>query len=255
MTTNRPLAVVTGGRRGIGSGIVVELAERGFNVAITDIDSDGSDQVLTAARSTGARVEFFLSDLGDVPSHAGVVRSIQEWAGPIACLVNNAGIPAQSRGDLLQMTPEMFDRVMDVNLRGTFFFTQAVVKHMLQTEAHSERSIITVSSVSAEMASIERAEYCLSKAGLGMLTRLLALRLASHRIAVFEVRPGVIQTPMTGPVSAKYDERIANGLVPMDRWGFPADVAKAVASLASGQMAFCTGSVVNVDGGLSIPKL
>jgi NAD(P)-dependent dehydrogenase (short-subunit alcohol dehydrogenase family) len=255
VSTPRPLAVVTGGRRGIGAGIVLTLAERGFNVAVTDVDQEGSEEVLVAARSKGALAEFFLSDLGRVEAHAEVVRAIQSWAGPIACLINNAGVPAQSRGDLLQITPQMFDQVMDVNLRGTFFFTQAVVKHMLETEAGFERSIVTVSSVSAEMASIERAEYCLSKAGLGMLTRLLALRLAPHRIGVFEVRPGVIQTPMTGPVSSKYDQRIADGLVPMGRWGFPADVAKAVAALAEGQMGFCTGSVVNVDGGLSIPKL
>lgn len=255
MTTSRPLAVVTGGRRGIGAGIVVELAARGFNVAITDIDGEGSEEVLAAVHATGAQARLFPSDLGQVDSHESVVHAIQEWAGPIACLVNNAGIPAQSRADLLQLSPSMFDRVMDVNLRGTFFFTQAVVKHMLATEVPFERSVITVSSVSVEMASIERAEYCLSKAGLGMLTRLFALRLAPHRIGVFEVRPGVIQTPMTQPVSAKYDERIANGLVPMQRWGFPADVAKAVVALATGQLGFCTGSVLHVDGGLSIPKL
>lgn len=255
MKVANPLAVVTGGRRGIGAGIVVELAARGFNVAITDIDSGGSEQVLAAARAIGVEAQFFKSDLADVDSHHSSIQSIQEWAGPISCLVNNAGIPAQSRGDLLDISPQMFDRVMDINLRGTFFFTQAVVKHMLETETKHERSIVTVSSVSVEMASIERAEYCLSKSGLGMLTRLFALRLAPHRIGVFEVRPGVIQTPMTEPVSAKYDERIAGGLVPMQRWGYPADVAKAVASLACGQMGFSTGSVVNVDGGLSIPKL
>jgi NAD(P)-dependent dehydrogenase (short-subunit alcohol dehydrogenase family) len=255
MIGGRPLAVVTGGRQGIGAGIAIEFASRGFDVAITDIDTQGSDEVLDGVREKGAQASFFLSDLGDVERHADVVSAICQWAGPITCLVNNAGIPSHSRGDLLSVTPNAFDSVLNVNLRGTFFFTQAVVRHMLATETCFDRSIVTVSSVSVEMASIERAEYCLSKSGLGMLTQLYALRLAPHRIGVFEVRPGVIKTPMTGPVAQKYDERIAAGMVPMGRWGYPADVAKAVVSLADGQLGFCTGSVVHVDGGLSIPKL
>jgi len=255
MSTVRPLALVTGSRRGIGAGIALELAERGFDLALTDIESEGADEVLESLRNKGAKAKFFQSDLGDVQAHAGVVNLVYQWAGPITCLVNNAGIPALNRGDLLAITPESFDKVMDVNLRGTFFFTQAVVKHMLETKTEFVRSIVTVSSVSVEMASIERAEYCLSKSGLGMMTRLLALRLASDQIGVFEVRPGIIKTPMLEQVSKNYDDRIASGLVPMGRWGYPADVAKAVSSLAEGKLGFCTGSVINVDGGLSLPKL
>ena len=174
---------------------------------------------------------------------------------PIACLVNNAGVPAPQRGDLLDMSTASYDRVLDVNLRGTFFFTQAVARHMAATVTDRTRSIVTVSSVSAEMASVERGEYCVSKAGLGMLTKLFALRLAPLGIGVFEVRPGVIRTPMTDGVAATYDARIAHGLVPMGRWGEAQDVARAVAALAAGDLAFSTGSVLHVDGALSIPRL
>lgn len=250
-----PLAVVTGARRGIGAGIAMELAKRGFKLAITDIDGDGVDEVISEAQSCGSEAKFFQSNLAQVDGHSEVVELIHQWGGPIACLINNAGIPSPSRGDLLDVSPDSFDKVMDVNLRGTFFFTQEVVKHMLNTKTEFERSIVTVSSVSVELASIERAEYCLSKSGLGMLTKLFALRLAPHQIGVFEVRPGVIKTPMTETVAKKYDERIAEGLVPMGRWGYPIDVARAVAALVEGKLAFSTGSVLHVDGALSLAKL
>jgi NAD(P)-dependent dehydrogenase (short-subunit alcohol dehydrogenase family) len=255
MTQTRPLAVVTGARRGIGAAIAIELAARGYDLALTDIDASGADETLSALASSGARARLFAFDLGDIERHADVVAQIAAWGGPIACLANNAGIPAARRGDLLEVAPDSYDRVLDVNLRGTFFFTQAVARHMVAHPASQPRSIVTVSSVSAEMASVDRGEYCLSKAGLGMLTKLFALRLAQEGIGVFEVRPGIIRTPMTEGVADQYEQRIAGGLVPMKRWGQPQDVARAVASLASGQMGFATGSVVNVDGALSIPRL
>jgi len=177
------------------------------------------------------------------------------WRGRIDCLVNNAGISAPRRGDLLELGPQAFDQVLGVNLRGTFFFTQAVAKRMLNAPAAGPRSIITISSVNAELASIERGEYSMSKAGLAMLTKLFALRLAANGIAVFEVRPGVIRTSMTQVVAEKYERRIADGLVPMGRWGAPRDVGEAVAGLASGRFAFSTGSVLHVDGGLAVPRL
>jgi len=255
MTASRPLALVTGARRGIGAGIAIELASRGFDIGVTDIEASGAGHTLAAIEAQGARGRLFAFDLGDIERHADVVEQIVEWGGPIVCLVNNAGIPVAQRGDLLDVAAPSYDRVLDVNLRGTFFFTQAVARHMVATTSVHPRSIVTVSSVSAEMASVERAEYCLSKAGLGMLTKLFALRLAEKGIGVFEVRPGVILTPMTEGVADKYQQRIAEGLVPMKRWGYPEDVARAVATLASGQLAFATGSVVNVDGALSIPRL
>lgn len=255
MNTLRPLAVVTGARRGIGAGIAIELASRGFDIALTDIDASGAEPTLAGIVEHGGDARIFESDLGRVEDHATVIARIVDWRGPISCLVNNAGIPAPSRGDLLDVTTASFDRVLDVNLRGTFFFTQAVARHMVDTPSPGPRAIVTVSSVSVEMASVERGEYCLSKSGLGMLTKLFALRLAPLGIGVFEVRPGVIRTPMTEGVAGAYDRRIAEGLVPMGRWGYPEDVARAVSALAGGQLGFSTGSVVHVDGALSIPRL
>ena len=255
MSDRRPLAIVTGGRRGIGAGIAIELASRGFDLALTDIDCSGAEATIAEITTLGARAAMYQSDLGDVDSHAALVDRIVAASGPISCLVNNAGIPAAQRGDLLELGTASYDHVLDVNLRGTFFFTQAVARHMASSTSEVPRSIVTVSSVSAELASIERGEYCLSKAGLGMLTKLFALRLAPLGIGVFEIRPGVIRTPMTEGVAGQYEQRIADGLVPMGRWGYPQDVACAVAAVASGQLAFATGSVINVDGALSIPRL
>ncbi len=255
---SRALAVVTGGRRGIGAGIAIELAARGFDLAVTDIDTADATDTLAAITAHGARVTLLQADLGDAARHPALVAEIVAWGGPIACLVNNAGVPAAQRGDLLLIGEAAYDSVLDVNLRGSFFFTQAVARHMVATPwapSTPPRSIVTVSSVSAEMASVERGEYCLSKAGLAMLTKLFALRLAPHGIGVFEVRPGIIRTSMTEGVAASYDQRIADGLVPMARWGTPHDVAQAVAALATGQFAFSTGSVINVDGALSVPRL
>jgi NAD(P)-dependent dehydrogenase (short-subunit alcohol dehydrogenase family) len=255
MNPSRPLAIVTGARRGIGAAIAIELAAQGFDLALTDIEEAGADDVVGRIEGRGGAARMFASDLADVAGHAPVLDRIVAWRGPVACLVNNAGIGSPARGDLLDVTPAAFDRVLDVNLRGTFFFTQAVARHMAASPCPHPRAIVTVSSVSVEMASIERGEYCLSKSALGMMTRLFALRLAPLGIGVFEIRPGVIRTPMTDAVSAKYDERIADGLVPMGRWGEPEDVARAVAAVGAGRNAFATGSVIHVDGALSIPRL
>lgn len=255
MTARRPLAIVTGAARGIGAAIALELVDNGFDLAVTDLEEASAADVVALARERGADARCFAFDLADVSAHAGVVERIAQWGGPITCLVNNAGIGAPTRGDLLDVQPEAFDRVTGVNLRGTFFFTQAVARHMAGAQSASARSIVTISSVSVEMASIERGDYCISKSGLGMLTKLFAVRLAPLGIGVFDIRPGVIKTPMTEGVAAKYEKRFAEGLVPMNRWGLPEDVARAVAAVASGKMAFATGSVLHVDGALSIPRL
>ncbi|SCK21419.1 NAD(P)-dependent dehydrogenase, short-chain alcohol dehydrogenase family [Variovorax sp. HW608] len=250
---SRPVALVTGASRGIGAAIAIELAARGFDIAIMAIDD--ASETAAAIEGQGARALAFQGNLADVAEHASMLESIALWGGPVTCLVNNAGIGSPKRGDLLDVQPEAFDLVLDTNLRGTFFLTQQVARQMVGTPSGAPQSIITVSSVSAELASVERGEYCLSKAGLGMLTKLFALRLAKQGVGVFEIRPGVIRTAMTAGVADKYDRLIAQGLVPMDRWGLPEDIARVVAELASGRFAFATGSVINVDGALSIPRL
>ncbi len=254
-TTDRPVAIVTGARRGIGAAIAVSLARVGFDVGITDVAEEGAEATLEDIAAAGGGARFIRSDIADVQDHARVMDDLVAWRGAVDCLVNNAGISAAVRGDLLKLAPEAFDQVLDVNLRGAFFFTQAIAKRMLATRAAGPRSIITISSVNAELASPERGEYSISKAGLAMLTKLFALRLAPDGIAVLEVRPGVIRTSMTQVVAEKYERRIADGLVPMGRWGTPQDVGEVVAGLASGRFAFATGSVVHVDGGLAIPRL
>jgi len=251
----RPVAIVTGARRGIGAAIAVSLTGSGFDVAITDIADDGADATLSAIAAAGGQARFVRSDIADVADHPRVLDDVTGWRGRIDCLVNNAGISAPKRGDLLELVPQAFDQVLGVNLRGTFFFTQAVAQRMLAAPSAGPRSVITISSVNAELASPERGEYSISKAGLAMLTKLFALRLAADGIAVFEVRPGVIRTSMTQVVAEKYERRIADGLVPMGRWGTAQDVGEAVAGLASGRFAFSTGSVLRVDGGLAVPRL
>ena len=254
----RPVALVTGGRRGIGAATAVELAANGCNVAYTDLQpATDDDPVRAGIEAAGGQALYLESDLADLDCHGPLIETVMEWGGGLDVLVNNAGIGSPRRGDLLSLTSENFDRVMGVNLRGTFFLSQCVAAWMA---AHPRgdgfrRAIVTIGSVSAEMTSPERGEYCISKAGLAMATRLLALRLADDGISVFEVRPGIIRTEMTAAVSGDYERRIADGLSPIRRWGEPDDVARAAAALVRGDFAFATGSIVHVDGGLSIHRL
>ena len=254
----RPVALVTGGRRGIGAAIAVELAATGCDVAYTDLlPAAADDPVRTGIEAAGGRALYVESDLADLESHKPLIEGVTAWGGGLDVLVNNAGIGSPRRGDLLSLTPEDFDLVVGVNLRGTFFLSQRAARWMA---AHRRgdgfrRSIVTIGSVSAEMASPERGAYCVSKAGLAMATRLLALRLADEGISVFEVRPGIVRTDMTAGVAERYDRMIAEGVSPIRRWGEPADVARAAAALVRGDFAFATGTVVYVDGGLSIQRL
>ena len=254
--TKRPVAIVTGGRRGIGLGIAKALAKGGFDIAITGIGE--ADQIGTALddlSALGAKAIFLQADLSDLSGHQATVDAVQAQLGPIACLVNNAGMASVVRGDFLDLAPENFDMIVATNLRGTVFFTQAVVKAMLAVGSEAKRSVINITSVSATMSSPERLDYCVTKAGLAAFSQGLALRLADTGIAVFEVRPGIIRSAMTAGVSAKYDALINDGLVPMKRWGEPEDIGTIVAALASGGFGFATGSVINADGGLSIGRL
>lgn len=258
MTENkRPAALVTGGRRGIGLAIAEDLARSGYDIAITGIeDAEPDDAVVEGLKSLGVDAVYIKSDLADVAGHAATVDAIFERFGAIDCLVNNAGIGSVVRGDFLELMPENFDTVLDTNLRGTVFFTQAIARAMLTVRvSETVRSIINITSVSADLTSPERLDYCISKAGLSAFTRGLAVRLAESGIAVFEVRPGIIRTAMTEKVSRKYDALIADGLVPMKRWGEAEDIGAIVASLASGQFGFATGSVIEAGGGLSIGRL
>lgn len=255
--TSRPLAIVTGGRRGIGLGIARALAADGFDIAITGIgETDaGTDRMLADLGQTGAKAAYFKADLAEVSGHAGTVETILAAFGRIDCLVNNAGIASVVRGDFIDLQPENFDTIVATNLRGTVFFTQAVVRAMLAAPASGPRSIVNITSVSSTMSSPERLDYCMTKAGLAAFSKGLALRLAETGISVFEIRPGIIRSDMTAGVSAKYDALIEGGLVPMKRWGEPDDIGSAVAALASGRFAFATGSVIDLDGGLSIGRL
>lgn len=252
----RPVAIITGGRRGIGLGIARALAASGFDIAITGIgDADGVAPVLAELGTLGASAIFLQADLADLTTHHATVNAAMQAFGRIDCLVNNAGIASVVRGDFLDLKPENFDTIVGINLRGTVFFTQAVLKAMLATEAVGPRSVVNITSVSAAMTSPERLDYCMSKAGLAAFSQGLALRLAETGISVFEVRPGIIRSDMTAVVSGKYDALIADGLVPMRRWGEPDDIGRIVAGLAGGQFGFATGSVIQADGGLSISRL
>lgn len=252
----RPVAIVTDGRRGTGVVIVRALANLGFDVLVTDIDEDRLvEDLRSELERRGARLGFVLADVADLASHRRIVDEAMTTFGRVDCLVNNASVASPGRGDPLDITPDNFDYVMDINLRGTIFLTQKVVRAMIASGSGAHRSVINITSVSAELASLDRLEYCVSRAGMAMWTKGLALRLAEHGIAVFEVRPGLLRNDMRAGSASRYGAMIAEGLVPMRRWGEPADIANAVASLATGAMAYATGSVVNVDGALSIPRL
>ena len=250
-----PLALVTGGQQGIGLGIATALADAGFRIAMAaEVDGD-SPEVAAARARLGAGAGYFRHDLAKADRAPALVDAVVAAMGPIACFVQNAGVPARVRGDMLDITPDNFDVVTGINLRGAFFVAQAVARHMLGSPAAHYRSITFITSVSARMASVERADYCISKAGAAMAAQALALRLAPHGIGVFDLRPGIIDTPMTAAVHDRYSARIADGLVPARRWGQPADVGQVILPIATGQLTFATGAVIPVDGGLSIERL
>lgn len=243
-------ALVTGGQQGIGLAVAQALDAAGFSVVIASLPPPDDPAVAAALR--GLRDARYLQhDVTDT----GAIPALLDAVGPITTLVANAGVPARVRGDLLDLAPESWDHVMGINLRGTFFLAQQVAKRMLATDSAEYRSITFVTSVSADLASPERGEYCVSKAGAAMAAKLFALRLAPHGIGVFDLRPGIIATPMTDGVRDRYTARIEEGLVPAQRWGEPADIARTIVPLATGAFAFATGAVIPVDGGLSIARL
>lgn len=252
--TERPAALVTGGGRGIGRGIAFALAEAGFDVVVNDLERTAdAEATLGGVGERGGRGAFVAADVADLGGHEDLFERAFAAFGRLDCLVNNAGVSALSRGDLLDVSVESYDRCLDVNLRGPFFLTQRVARRMLERpppEGGPPRSIVTITSVNAEALSIDRGEYCVSKAGASMMTQLFAHRLAPHGIGVFEVRPGVIRTPMTAVVAERYERRIAEGLTPIARWGEPEDIGRAVATVATGGLPFTVGQVIQPDGGL-----
>jgi NAD(P)-dependent dehydrogenase (short-subunit alcohol dehydrogenase family) len=253
------VALVTGGGRGIGRAIVAALAERGWRLVINYYaDSEAAAEALALAEEAGSQGVCVQADVADAADRLALVKEALAEYGRIDLLVNNAGIAPPRRWDILEVGEESYDRVMAVNLKGPFFLTQMVARRMIeQTEAGDAEggTIINIGSVSAYAASLDRAEYCLSKAGLGMMTALYAGRLAPHGIGVYEIRPGIVRTDMTAAAAEKYDRLIEQGLTPIRRWGRPEDVARAVIAIVEGRLPFSTGEVINVDGGFHLRRL
>lgn len=249
------IALITGGQQGIGFGIAKELVTAGFQVAIAAERHADEQVVHDALAILGNSARYFQHDVSDIGHVPALLDAIEAEMGPITTLINNAGVGSPLRGDMLDLAPSNFDFVMGINLLGAYFLSQEVARRMLAQTDDTYKSIIFVTSVSATMTSIERAEYCLSKAGAAMMSALFAVRLAPHGIGAFELRPGIITTQMTAGVKDKYTARIADGLVPAARWGAPQDIGQVVVPLVTGQMQFATGAVIPVDGGLSIARL
>lgn len=253
--SDAPVALITGGRRGIGQAIALALAATGFDVVVNDLPGDDAGETLSGVRAAGRRSALAPGDIADLATQEDLVERAWSAFGRIDCLVNNAGVSVMSRGDLMDVTVESYDRCLDVNLRGPFFLTQKIARRMLEVApGPHHRAIVTISSISAEVVSINRGEYCISKAGLSMLSKLYAVRLAEAGIGVYEVRPGIIRTDMTAVAAPRLDALINEGYTPIRRWGEPADVGRAVASLATGALPFSVGQIVYTDGGLAVPR-
>jgi NAD(P)-dependent dehydrogenase (short-subunit alcohol dehydrogenase family) len=250
-------ALVTGGGTGIGRGIALALAERGFSIAINALEHNADvETTLNLLRSRGVTAGAAIGDVAEISSHERILDAAEAAIGPLTTLVNNAGVSVLQRGDLLDATPESFDRCQAVNSRGVFFLTQLWAKRALGRPAPEgvHRSIVTVSSSNAVAVSIARGEYCVSKAGASMIARLFAVRLGGEGIGSYEIRPGIIETPMTAIMKDNYERRIAEGLTVAPYMGQPADVGSIAAALATGELAYCTGQALTADGGLLIPR-
>ena len=254
-----PIALVTGASRGIGRGIAVALGGLGWQVAVNYAgNAAAADECVVLVRQAGGDALAVQGDIAVAADRVRLAACTAPWGGRIDLLVNNAGIAPEVRADLLDATEASFDRLMNVNLKGPYFLSQLVAKRMLAQAPDASGSrgqLVIVSSISAYTASTNRGDYCVAKAGLGMMTKLFAARLADHGIRVYEVRPGVIATDMTGPVQAKYDALIAGGLTPIRRWGLPEDIGRAITAIARGDLPFSTGEVINVDGGFHLRTL
>jgi len=258
-TTTRPIALVTGGTRGIGLAIARALAREGWDLVLCGMRAESEVAApLAELREAGTIVHYEAADLSSREHRTRLVQALRAKYGALNALVNNAGRAPRNRADLLDAREDSFEELIRTNLQGPYFLTQAIAREQIMRR-HADpaftAAIVFITSVSAEMASVNRGEYCVSKAGLSMAARLFAARLAVHGIPVYEVRPGIIATDMTAAVREAYDKRIAEGLVPERRWGQPEDVGRVVAALLRGDAPYATGSIINVDGGLSLPRL
>ncbi len=255
----RKVALITGGTRGIGLGIAKKLSQEGIDLALNGVRPESDIvQVLDELRKSGVRVEYFPGNIAEKADRESIVGGVKAKFGTLNFLVNNAGVAPRVRADVLEVAEEDFDHLMDINLRGTFFLTQAIAQWMTEirrSNAETALSIVNITSVSAVLASTNRAAYCMAKAGLSMMSQVLAVRLAEFGIPVYEVQPGIIETDMTEKVKGVYQERIQNGLTLEPRMGKPEDIGKAVAALLRGDLPYATGQILALDGGLMVGRL
>jgi NAD(P)-dependent dehydrogenase (short-subunit alcohol dehydrogenase family) len=255
----RRTALVTGGTRGIGLGVARALAQDGWDLALCGVRLEAQvGTTLDELRTAGAAVHYIQADLSQGGDRTRLSDELRTRYGAVNLLVNNAGRAPKARADLLDATEESFEELIRTNLQGPYFLTQAIAREQVARRRSDQTfaaSIVFITSISAEFASPNRGDYCVSKAGLAMAARLFSVRLAEHGIPVYEVRPGIIATDMTAGVKDAYDRRIADGLVPAGRWGQPEDVGRVVTALVRGDLMYATGSIVHVDGGLSVPRL
>jgi 3-oxoacyl-[acyl-carrier protein] reductase len=257
---NKPVAVITGASRGIGRSVAIALAAEGYDIAAIarSVDSEGMENLGPEVENKGGQFFPIGLDISCTACQKEVVSNILERYGRIDILINNAGVAPLQRNDILEMSEESYDRVMNINLKGPMFFAQKIAKEMIWLKPQIplyKPAIVFITSVSSVMSSTNRAEYCVSKAGLSMVSTVFADRLSHEEILVFEVRPGVIKTDMTARIRDKYDKLINDGLIPQKRWGLPEDIGKAVASLCRGDWNFSTGMVFEISGGLNLRKL
>lgn len=252
---DRGLAIVTGGSRGIGKAAALALAKSGFDIAVLDIVGEQeANKSLQQIQSIRPASSYVFCDISAIQDHEPVLDGLRERYGDFSCLVNNAGIQMVPRRDMLELTPEEYDRIINTNLRGTFFLTQAFAHHICRSSSPC-RTIINVTSVNAAMVSIEKSSYCISKAGLSMASQLYAMKLAEYGVHVYEVRPGYTKTAMTAPIYESVTTLIEEGLVPAKRWGEADEVGRTIASLASGCLCYTTGDIIYVAGGMQIPRI
>ena len=257
---DKPVAVITGASRGIGRSVAIALAAEGYDIAAIarSVDSKGMEILGPEIEKKGAQFFPVGLDISCTCCQEEVVSNILERYGRIDILVNNAGVAPLLRNDVLDMTEESYERLMNINLKGPVFFAQKIAKEMIwlkKTIDNYKPVIVFITSVSAVLSSTNRAEYCVSKAGLSMASTVFADRLSHEGILVYEMRPGVIQTDMTAKIKDKYDKLINEGLVPQKRWGLPEDIGRAIGSLARGDWSFSTGMIFEISGGLNIHKL